>query len=1181
MGLSKIFNIKSMTLLVVTALATQTVVPFPALARVAFVLPPPGVMIAPSAAGQPAIMMGVIVDPAEPFTFDFLVSRGDDRLPDAELEWESQRLIKYFLAALTVPEEEMWVNLSPDEPDRIIPSNFGYTEMGRDLLAQDYLLKQMAASLIHPDEEAGNRFWERIRERIHREVGINDFPVGLLNRVWIVPEKAVVFERDHSAFVVSQRLRVLTDEEYLRSASAVDVSSSHEAPVHRETARFREMSEVVRDIVIPELEREINEGESFANLRQIFNSLILATWYKKALRETLLSKIYVDQRKVKGVGYRASVAHQGNVAETDIVEEGSIDDTGMIYARYLEAFQRGVFDFIQDDYDPVRQQIIPRRYFSGGVTTAGLSDEAMVVVTDRQIAAGADRAMVRAVRGFGDQLANLAERGDLAMVTARVNNSDRAMVGDSSSIPQAIFGQMEQYVRARHNVVTAGNLERGNLWDSGALQVASDVLVQLIGEDQTRAALLGLAEKVHKGEFDGNPWVNPIAGFLRRFDEFGADFFRTIIRDYPFLTDIDGHAQGRHFEIARQKLLELTPFSELFSLRPKPLRDNVEGLVRRHLLELVILQNTRPLAKKRFHVLLLSSFHASFSLADNANSHFVYGIPLFDRTLALSHTIAQRFNFDLVVAHEIGHRKFLLPGGIIDEFYADLTRMYLASMVYDRFEGTNVIDELERVILEHGIDFDRTIDLVPILWAGSGIHLAARYQLLDIVEALGSELDFRALFMAAGRIHDLFVLDALPRGVKNELNAHHTDLRMSSVEFTKLLLIEYLRELGYAITPRQQSRLMNFVSESGKRNRIIVVDPLTGEWVISKLSEYPEDLYIRETFSRRNIRDFLLEVKHLGIVSSMDDGDRAMSSPDVWNDVRQQIAALLEEFQREVQRVSLAAQRVSLAAQRSPFSWERDTINDIKSLERLITEVTLYYAFITSGSLQENKNNLVDTLRGILNKRIAEAVRDSSGDIVVHNMKQGDIALLSRAWENFRTLSLQSGYPQEEWSPEYQIQNMMENRYLTGLVQSFLGYREEVLSFLFRTQSSMYDYYLNATGQNAVDLIELANRFNLDIRMNPTMPSSQSSGDSAMVVDRDSPTRREVGGIDLNPERMDLEIRRDASGQPLSEADMVLDPEHVEGFYPVIIRITPVFHPLPLLGMGESPERGVERASRG
>jgi len=36
--------------------------------------------------------------------------------------------------------------------------------MGRDMLAQDYLLKQLAASLLHPDNEPGNSFWKNVLE---------------------------------------------------------------------------------------------------------------------------------------------------------------------------------------------------------------------------------------------------------------------------------------------------------------------------------------------------------------------------------------------------------------------------------------------------------------------------------------------------------------------------------------------------------------------------------------------------------------------------------------------------------------------------------------------------------------------------------------------------------------------------------------------------------------------------------------------------------------------------------------------------------------------------------------------------------------------------------------------------------------------------------------------------------
>jgi len=55
----------------------------------------------------------------------------------------------------------MIINLSPYEKDRMIPTSLGETAMGRDLLAQDYLLKQLTASLIYPQKALGKEFLDQ------------------------------------------------------------------------------------------------------------------------------------------------------------------------------------------------------------------------------------------------------------------------------------------------------------------------------------------------------------------------------------------------------------------------------------------------------------------------------------------------------------------------------------------------------------------------------------------------------------------------------------------------------------------------------------------------------------------------------------------------------------------------------------------------------------------------------------------------------------------------------------------------------------------------------------------------------------------------------------------------------------------------------------------------------------
>jgi len=149
-------------------------------------LPLPGSMVPVSSAYMPVIVKGLTIHPDDPLKFDFIIDAGDSGFEDEELREESNKLIKYFLASLTVPEDEMWVNLSPEERNRIIPNAFGKTEMGRDLLAQDYILKQLTASLMYPEDELGDEFWERIKLKAMEQFGTAEIPINTFNKVWIV-----------------------------------------------------------------------------------------------------------------------------------------------------------------------------------------------------------------------------------------------------------------------------------------------------------------------------------------------------------------------------------------------------------------------------------------------------------------------------------------------------------------------------------------------------------------------------------------------------------------------------------------------------------------------------------------------------------------------------------------------------------------------------------------------------------------------------------------------------------------------------------------------------------------------------------------------------------------------------------------------------------------------------------
>src|SRR5271154_293726 len=79
-------------------------------AQVAF-LPAAGTMVSMTGKFNPVVIKGVHLYPNNPFKFDFIVDTGDTNLSQDEIKGEGQKLISYFLASLTTPEKEMWVNL--------------------------------------------------------------------------------------------------------------------------------------------------------------------------------------------------------------------------------------------------------------------------------------------------------------------------------------------------------------------------------------------------------------------------------------------------------------------------------------------------------------------------------------------------------------------------------------------------------------------------------------------------------------------------------------------------------------------------------------------------------------------------------------------------------------------------------------------------------------------------------------------------------------------------------------------------------------------------------------------------------------------------------------------------------------------------------------------------------------
>lgn len=335
-----------------------------------------------SGSGLPAetpIIAGIAVHPQDLSTFDLIIKKGNIVLSADDKQKEYIRQFKYFLSALTIPDKDQWVNLSPYEHDRIIPENFGRTMMGADLLEQDRILKLRVSDMMHPDSPTGRVFWKRVYEQAWTRFGTTDIPLDVFNKVWITPGRAVVFERDGGALIVQSSLKVMTGEDYL---------ALKRSDVQPELQRAQEniVPALLAEIIIPELEHEINTSPAFMTIRQICRAMIMATWYKESFSRSLLGQAYTDRSALQGINQDPS-----NIER--------------IYRDYLSAFNLGAFDIIREHTDTQSGENIPRRYYSGGFSRATGSAEITRVTPEgylQQIAAeGFERLSFRA-ESFSD-----------------------------------------------------------------------------------------------------------------------------------------------------------------------------------------------------------------------------------------------------------------------------------------------------------------------------------------------------------------------------------------------------------------------------------------------------------------------------------------------------------------------------------------------------------------------------------------------------------------------------------------------------------------------------------------------------------------------------------------------------------------------------------------------------------
>ncbi len=281
------------------------------------------------------------VNSANPYNyFNFLLDRGDKPFTKDSLNLESKKLINYFFLGLTLPSESLWVNLRPDEPGKITSDELSSTDLGRILLEEDLRLKKDGAAYLNPNNPKGKEFWEKLYAAIGKDK-LRRTGITTSNRIWIVPDEAVVMETEDGAFVASAKLKVLLENDYLK-ANPKDATQAL-------------TEKLMKEIILPCLAKDVNTSSTYAPVRQIYYSLILAEWYKR-------------KHKTSNDAYSSYI----NKGSTKGLESTLPWSKQQIWQDYLVSYQKGEYNLKSDLFG------LKRMYFSGGMDFVQLGSSPII-----------------------------------------------------------------------------------------------------------------------------------------------------------------------------------------------------------------------------------------------------------------------------------------------------------------------------------------------------------------------------------------------------------------------------------------------------------------------------------------------------------------------------------------------------------------------------------------------------------------------------------------------------------------------------------------------------------------------------------------------------------------------------------------------------------------------------------
>ncbi|MEU9011323.1 hypothetical protein AB0D12_16385 [Streptomyces sp. NPDC048479] len=268
----------------------------------------------------------------EGLNYAFSAKKVDDEYAAGWGGQEKAQLISdAFFTWLALTPDKFWVNLNPDEPDRVMDAKFGKTDAGRVLLEADLQMKHDFFKTMDPKTDLGKRFWASLPK-------VNGRPCFAGIRNWIEPKTATVREQDGGIYILDAPLKLKsTPQDFATNPGGERICNPSKA--ERDEAQ-----RVIDRMIVPEVEKTINAAPQYADLRRVYTARVAAE--------------FIRQQDAKTPTDYRNIINSNDVAKWPLRAPNQNWDKNELFQKYRKIFLNGEFQYDVDTAEGVLVYIV-------------------------------------------------------------------------------------------------------------------------------------------------------------------------------------------------------------------------------------------------------------------------------------------------------------------------------------------------------------------------------------------------------------------------------------------------------------------------------------------------------------------------------------------------------------------------------------------------------------------------------------------------------------------------------------------------------------------------------------------------------------------------------------------------------------------------------------------------------